>query len=432
MASRFRRPTPPTALQLLWFVAVALIGLATPGNGSTLAAQNKETPQADEKPSASIRGLAPKKQKLLDAAVRDEMKRQKLVGVAVGVIRRGKLVHVQAYGWADREAERRMETTTVVNWASNSKPVAAVIAAQLVREGLLDLDADIRTYLPDFPDKGHPITTRQLLCHQSGFPHYENGRIIPGRPLASPFPVAGPAAAGESGDGTGQSSPDHTGSTGKAESLPEWDPAVSVARFVDSPLIHVPGTHEDYSSYAYVLLSAVLQAAGKESLHDQIARRIVNPLQLQSFQLDLPLSPNQQNRQADWAKGYFQSDDGKVVATPDEAHYWKHAAGGYKSNVVDFGQWAAGLLGSDLLDESAKQKFWVRQPLGSEKPGRFGLGFEVSGSGNRRRISHGGSQGECRTRLVVEPATGSGVVVMSNCNHADPSRLADVIEAALR
>jgi hypothetical protein len=33
--------------------------------------------------------------------------------------------------------------------------------------------------VPEFPDKGAIITARQLLCHQSGIPHYSNGLIVP-------------------------------------------------------------------------------------------------------------------------------------------------------------------------------------------------------------------------------------------------------------
>jgi CubicO group peptidase (beta-lactamase class C family) len=36
----------------------------------------------------------------------------------------------------------------------------------------------VRTYVPEFPDKGVKITTRQLLCHQSGIVHYKNGPVV--------------------------------------------------------------------------------------------------------------------------------------------------------------------------------------------------------------------------------------------------------------
>lgn len=345
----------------------------------------------------------------IDQAVAEEMERQELVGVAIGVIEDGEVVYVKGYGWANREAEVPLDEATVINWASNSKPVGAVIAAGLVQAGRLDLDADIRTYVPDFPDKGQTITTRQLLCHQSGIPHYSNGKIVSGEPLASRF-----------------SRPQHL------PDLPEWDPAVAVARFANSPLIHQPGHVEDYSSYAYVLLSAVLQAAAEQSLHEQIQVAVVEPLQLNSFQLDIPLHPSKLETQAKWATGFRRLQNGGIIAIPDVAHYWKHAAGGYKSNARDFSCWAAALLGETLMDKTSKEIFWKPQQTADGKIGAYGLGFAVDGRGKNFRVAHGGSQDETKTRMVLYPEQRRGVVVMSNCNHADPGKISTSIFAALR
>jgi len=51
----------------------------------------------------------------------------------------------------------------------NSVAEQAHAAAQLVQAGKLDLDLPIQTYVPDFPQKRGPITTRQLLGHLSDF-----------------------------------------------------------------------------------------------------------------------------------------------------------------------------------------------------------------------------------------------------------------------
>lgn len=368
-------------------------------------------------------GLELERQQRVDQAVAEEMKRQKLVGVTIGVIENGQVVYVKGYGWADREAEVEMKPSTVINWASNSKPLAAVIAAQLVREGRLDLDADIRQYVPDFPDKGHPLTTRQLLCHQSGFPHYSNGKIIPGEALASRF--SDPATIQ-------QAEKPETNQQAITPDLADLDPAIAVRRFVNSPLLHVPGDVEDYSSYAYILLSAVLQAAGNESWHRQVQRRIAEPMKLTSLQLDIPLQTPHSLQQGLWARGYRQLESGAIRSVPDVAHYWKYGAGGYKSDSRDFSRWAAGLLGDDLMDSKSKQDFWRPQVLADGKVGSYGLGFTVDGEGERRRVAHNGSQDETKTRLVLYPEQRRGVVVMSNCNHADVGRVTTAIFGALQ
>lgn len=116
----------------------------------------------------------------VDEAVVEQIKEQGLVGVAVGLLYEGEIVYLKGYGLADRERHMPVTTATVFNWASNSKPLCAVAAMQLVEQDRLDLDADVRSYVPEFPDHGRQITMCELLCHQSGIPHYSNGRIVPG------------------------------------------------------------------------------------------------------------------------------------------------------------------------------------------------------------------------------------------------------------
>src|SRR5262245_7703595 len=100
----------------------------------------------------------------VDEAVLGEMRKQHLVGVAVGLLHDGEIVYLKGYGLADREKRVPVDVETIFNWASNSKPLAAVAAMQLVEQGKLDLDADVRTYVPEFPAHETKITTRELLC----------------------------------------------------------------------------------------------------------------------------------------------------------------------------------------------------------------------------------------------------------------------------
>src|SRR4051794_17929694 len=91
----------------------------------------------------------------VDAAVKAEVDRQQYVGLAVVVIVGGKVAWSKGYGFADRERGVKVDpAVTQFRWASISKPVTAVAALQLAEKGELDLDADLRAYVPEFPDKG--------------------------------------------------------------------------------------------------------------------------------------------------------------------------------------------------------------------------------------------------------------------------------------
>ena len=195
------------------------------------------------------------KARAVDHAMRVVMDDQKLVGVVVGILQEGRIVYLKGYGDANREKNVPVTTDTKFNWASNSKPVAGVLAMQLVEKNKLDLDADVRKYVPEFPDKGHVITARHLLCHQSGIPHYANGKIVP---TVRKYDVADPFS----------------------------HPVLALDKFNQSPLIFPPGEKVSYSSYAYILLSAVIERAGEQPFYEQLQSRIAQPQKMTSFDPD--------------------------------------------------------------------------------------------------------------------------------------------------
>lgn len=345
--------------------------------------------------AAAEQHLAPAKAAAVDQAVEEILSREQIPGAAIGIIQQGQIVYLHGYGLADRERRIPANTNTVFNWASNSKPLAAVLAMQLVERKMLDLDADIRTYVPEFPAHKHVITTRHLLCHQSGLPHYKNGKVIP---------------------------------TERAYSvpLPFLDPILALDKFNQSPLIFAPGEKTAYSSHAYVLLSAVIQRAGKEEFSKQLQHRISEPLGLKSLQLDL-----EHQGQAEWAIGYRKLPNGTIQPAPEEAHYWKHGAGGYKSNVQDFARWAQALLNHKLVSAETEQAMWTRQTTNDGKPTDWGLGFTLSDQGGLK-VSHNGSQTETATRMVLYPHRGSGVVLLCNAEWAKPDVITTAIFATLK
>ena len=68
------------------------------------------------------------------------------------------------------------------------------------------------------------------------------------------------------------------------------------------------------------------------------------PLGHASFQQDVA-AKGQPHR----AAGYGKDPAGAVVSATEDAHYWKHGAGGYKSNVRDFARWARAVLARELV-----------------------------------------------------------------------------------
>lgn len=107
----------------------------------------------------------------LEEFIRDRMRAGRLPGLAATVIRHGEPIWTRAEGLADVEHHRSVRRDTIFMLASVSKTVVATAVMQAVEEGLLDLDADVNDVLP-FPVRvpAHPdrrISLLQLLTHTS-------------------------------------------------------------------------------------------------------------------------------------------------------------------------------------------------------------------------------------------------------------------------
>lgn len=89
-------------------------------------------------------------------------------GCAVGVVSDGNLIFSKGYGTANLDYGIPIRPDSRFMIASISKQFAAAALMMLSQEGLLDLDADLRTYIPALPVFERPITARQIIHHTSG------------------------------------------------------------------------------------------------------------------------------------------------------------------------------------------------------------------------------------------------------------------------
>jgi CubicO group peptidase (beta-lactamase class C family) len=105
------------------------------------------------------------------------------VGGAVCAVVEGRVVVDLWGGFADAERSRPWERDTLVNVFSVGKGLAALVMAQLVERGLVDLEAPVAAVWPEFAPAGKAeITLRQLLSHQAGLPAVRR-RLPPGAML---------------------------------------------------------------------------------------------------------------------------------------------------------------------------------------------------------------------------------------------------------
>ncbi|MFO0809084.1 MAG: serine hydrolase domain-containing protein [Gemmataceae bacterium] len=343
---------------------------------------------------AQAPGLDAAKVSAVEAAVGAEMQRQKLIGVAVAVVADGQLAYARGFGFADRERYVPVTGATLFRWASVSKPVTAIAAMQLVEQGKLGLDDDVRKYVPEFPEKDETITVRQLLCHQGGIVHYTNGKVVvTERKYDAEHPFA--------------------------------DVVTALDTFKDSPLVARPGTKYSYTTHGYILLSAVVQRAGSRTFADQVLERVARPLGMESFRPDY-----QWEAISGRAVGYVRKGD-EIARSTDTDVSWKLGGGGYLSNVADMARFGAGLIDRKLLRPETAARMWEPQKTADGKETTYGLGFQVEHKNGRLTVAHSGAQEKTRTQLIVLPHEGRAVAVMTNSEYGRPDAVAKAVLTAV-
>jgi CubicO group peptidase (beta-lactamase class C family) len=124
--------------------------------------------------------------KRIDATLKSFVESEKLVGVSALVFEKGKEVYYNAFGYADREANKPMDRNTIVRIYSMTKPITGVALMKLYEKGSFQLDDPLSKYAPEFTNmkvfKGvdasgkmilepvkRPITVRDITRHTAGF-----------------------------------------------------------------------------------------------------------------------------------------------------------------------------------------------------------------------------------------------------------------------
>lgn len=118
-----------------------------------------------------------KKLKGLDKYITKAMKDWKVPGVAIVVVKDGKVVYQKGYGYRNVEKKLPVTNQTLFAIGSSSKAFTATTVCQLADDGKLDLDKPVKNYLPNFKMYDDYVTLhmtpRDLLCHRSGLPRHD-------------------------------------------------------------------------------------------------------------------------------------------------------------------------------------------------------------------------------------------------------------------
>lgn len=121
--------------------------------------------------TALAEGVSPEALAGLGALVQSLVDEEEVVGAELLVIKNGRSILHEAFGWSDREADVPMRVGSLFCVRSMTKPVIGAAVLMLVDDEQLALDDKVASRLPAFDVDGkRDITVEQLLTHTSGLP----------------------------------------------------------------------------------------------------------------------------------------------------------------------------------------------------------------------------------------------------------------------
>ena len=89
----------------------------------------------------------------VEEAVLAHMQKWRIVGCSIGLLKNGEVAYLKGFGYRDRENRLPASEFTLYRTGSVAKSFAATAALQLYEDSALDILADVRRYVPEYPEK---------------------------------------------------------------------------------------------------------------------------------------------------------------------------------------------------------------------------------------------------------------------------------------
>ena len=302
-------------------------------------------------------------------------------GMAVAVFDAEGDIYRNYFGYIDMEKDLTVDAESVFEWGSATKLLVWVSVMQLWEQGKIDLDGDVRAYLPEgFLTNlsfDRPVTVTNLMCHNAGFQEMLFDVFVEDKADVKPL----------------------------GEALRAHMPAQ----------IYEPWTVTAYSNWGVALAGYIVELISGQEFYTYVRENIFEPLGMDHSALAPDLGDNPWvAEQRDKLRCYTAG--AKLI--PDCKYYIPiYPAGSCVSTLEDFSRFASALLQENTpLFASDRTRDFMLTPTsfcgGSDIPsnchGFWAIAFKDMVPG------HGGNTAGCSSYLLIQPETGLGAVVMTN------------------
>ena len=320
--------------------------------------------------------------KVLQSKLESDRQRLKIPGLALGVVRDGKVIFAEGFGLRDVDENTPVDAQTVFAIGSATKPFTSTLIAMLVDEGQLDWDDPMSRFTPEFQfsvETDHQkITILDLLTHQTGY---------------------------------GRMSVLSMGDFDRLEVIEHATRGKPQGEFRKS--FH-------YSNIMYTIAGVCAGRAGKSDWDTLVKQRILEPLEMSHSSTSI----DELDPQSNVAMGYsWDEEKARHLRAPWVSADSIGPAGSINSNIVDMTNWLRFLLNDGvfndrkLVSKESLRQTWkpvVKMPDG----GSYGLGWSVRDWNGHSLLEHGGNFGGFASQVALLPDERLGFVLLTNVEYS--------------
>jgi len=316
----------------------------------------------------------------VDSYIRSEMQKRKIPGLALLIVRDGKVVRSQGYGFANVELQVPVKPETIFQSGSMGKQFTATAVLMLAEEGKLRLDDPLTKFFPEAPAAWQQVKVRNLLSHTGGFTDYPKDF-------------------------------DYRRDYSEAELL----------KIVEGfPLAFPPGSKWSYSNLGYLTLGILIHRVSGQFYGDLLHDRIFVPLGMKTTRIinEADIIPNR-------AAGY-RLVDGQVKNQEWVAPKLNTTAdGSLYFSVVDLAKWDAALTAGKLLSAASYQQMYTPFVLNDGKPNSdgYGFGWFIHDVHGHKLIEHAGAWQGFNTNISRYVDDKLTIVMLTNLASANPEEM---------
>lgn len=302
-------------------------------------------------------------------------------GLGIGIIKDGNIIYSKSVGLASLEYNVKNSDSTVFSLASIAKQFTAACAWALIKENKLSLDDDIRTFLPELPEKKEIIKIRHLLNHTSGFRDYNSSMYLAGFDYDKEY----------------------------------YDnQTVYTIACKQKKMTNLPGEKVLYGNTSYNLLTLIIERISKKNLHEFAKEKLFIPLGMQNTLVRIENNTIIKNK----AVGYQKTKDSFIQLPRIQTSY---GAGSMGSTVKDMALWINMLNGDNPKFIELSQFLTTLETLPSGEKAKYARGVMVDDYKGFTTISHSGYGWGGQSQLITIPEKKLGIIIMTNLESINPT-----------